>query len=579
MNKKEFQTFLERQGLSINTINSLIEWAIESEKYLNRPFEDIVKNEDETSNALDLLKKVDSSFGLTTQYPLKKYYEFVNGKSFPKPHEYQPEYSNDKDITSYTKKKSVIDSYFIYKKEYVSLYEMGLSEQLYNLLRRMGIDSLNDLLLLTLDDLKMMHCIGRSDIEEIEKKLYEFGFKLMTNKEKEDAIKKFSHVRLEALGIHTMRLDKAREKYNIVFINDLDEHDLLNKLGSLTSFILITRLKELGVPYAIYKGLCQEFASIILREENEELQNELTFYKDTNLEECNSDSSSLTPVPIELWIDAVNNGYRGNYSMIGLEYFFGINITEVDKEKGRYWLQRFYNDYKNGLIILNEDDTNTIIDAFFILAIDRIWKKQDESQGITDISEELDILRAAVDLAEQYSDGITSPSAKDRIYGIGWCFYYGKIHSDEHEDVEIKKDYDYAYKALQVAVKFDIIDAFKLMAEIYEKGVGAIKEDKKNATNFYLRAALAGDEDGLEWCQKNLIDTLPWNKRNDWSLHIVVEYHLYRLGIRRVSDCRNGLFEKAAKSKKVYTRRLKEIIETLKQYMNDVVSSDYSPPT
>ncbi len=88
MDSIQFRKFLEEQDVSRNTIDSIINWVIESERFLNKQFDEIVANDDETYKALYALKQIDKAFGLSTQYSLRKYYEYVNGKKFPKLNRY-----------------------------------------------------------------------------------------------------------------------------------------------------------------------------------------------------------------------------------------------------------------------------------------------------------------------------------------------------------------------------------------------------------------------------------------------------------------------------------------------------------
>ena len=547
MNKESFRDHLELKGLSSNTIDSILNWAVESEHFLNKQFKDIVKNDDDTYKALMALKQIDNAFGLSTQYALRKYYEYANAKEFPKLNKYQCTDSHVKG--SHVRASARTEQFFVKPENDINVVDMEMGVREINVLLRSGINTVGDLTLLTEKDLSQLRNIGRRSYEQIIAKISECGYRLMTDSEKNSAVLYFNTVGIEELGMQFAEADWFFKQHNVEKIADLENvpgQDYLNAFGPANIDLLKAfshQLKALRVPYSIHKELD---IAIYKERRNHNLRGHQTnVVKRSDTEE----SREVADNPIKFLEYAVENGFRGNYSYIGLCYLLGV---EKDRAKGRLWLERFCNDYLGGRLDL--DDESGVIDSFINLGTCMIWDLQEGSStnpNEEDISRALDMWKQAITIAER-ADSITSDITIDNLFVIGCCYYYGNIRSEDHADIQIRCN-EYAFKALSKAHSFGSKKACIPLADMYENGNG-VDTDIRNAEKYYVYAVMSGNKDAAEWCQNHFIDSLPWEKKTNWSDIDVLTIHGYpkctwiylRIGIKTVQDCREGLFEKMA---------------------------------
>ena len=89
MNEKLFEEFLRKQNITEKAIKSRIVKGNKAEELLNMSFDRIVANDDLMFDSLKQLKKHDNPGHSPLSNALRKYYEAVNGKSFPKLNEYK----------------------------------------------------------------------------------------------------------------------------------------------------------------------------------------------------------------------------------------------------------------------------------------------------------------------------------------------------------------------------------------------------------------------------------------------------------------------------------------------------------
>ena len=89
MKRKEFRQFLSEQNLANSTIRYTDAWAVEAEGILGVSLDSLVLDDEEVYRALLLLKPYDMFFGMTTSNAVRKYYEFIRGKKFPKLKDYE----------------------------------------------------------------------------------------------------------------------------------------------------------------------------------------------------------------------------------------------------------------------------------------------------------------------------------------------------------------------------------------------------------------------------------------------------------------------------------------------------------
>lgn len=89
MNEKLFEEFLTKQNITEKAIKSRIVKGNKAEELLNMSFDRIVANDDLMFDSLKQLKKHDNPSHSPLSNALRKYYEAVNGKPFPKLNEYK----------------------------------------------------------------------------------------------------------------------------------------------------------------------------------------------------------------------------------------------------------------------------------------------------------------------------------------------------------------------------------------------------------------------------------------------------------------------------------------------------------
>ncbi|MBE5832977.1 MAG: hypothetical protein E7306_14715 [Butyrivibrio sp.] len=95
--------------------------------------------------------------------------------------------------------------------------------------------------------------------------------------------------------------------------------------------------------------------------------------------------------------------------------------------------------------------------------------------------------------------------------------------------------------------------------------------------NDYLTSAMGGDKDAIKWCQNHFIDTLPWDKRNNWAEISVEEIHAHPkcswvfkiVGINNVLQCKEGFFDKITCNEKVIRNKglVRLGLSSLRKYM------------
>ncbi|MBP3199583.1 MAG: hypothetical protein J6N21_21655 [Butyrivibrio sp.] len=93
----------------------------------------------------------------------------------------------------------------------------------------------------------------------------------------------------------------------------------------------------------------------------------------------------------------------------------------------------------------------------------------------------------------------------------------------------------------------------------------------------YLNSAIDGDKDAAKWCQGHFIDTLPWDKRNNWAEITVEEIHAYPkcswvfkiVGINSIQQCKEGFFDKIAHNETVNRNKglVRLGLSSLREYM------------
>lgn len=277
---------------------------------------------------------------------------------------------------------------------------------------------------------------------------------------------------------------------------------------------------------------------------------------------------------------AVELGYRGNYSVIGLLY-----IEAKDYEKSFEWWQRFYNDFKNDDLELDDNSMMTdvcgFLGAFYFVELQK--EKCSTILKQYKVKRTLDLWKEAIDYASEKdkNDSKSNAYTANNLFILGYCFYYGEIRVADVESLKIPPDYEYAYKAFSEAEKLGDIDAMALLAKMYEEGK-YVRKDDVVASNKYLKAAMNGNENAIEWCQKNYLDKLSWKKQSDWSnVDVAVEFPeiiaklAKQIGCNNLEELRNFRFENL---KNVAMSTKEEDLRELFVYVTDFVENYEASP-
>ena len=293
---------------------------------------------------------------------------------------------------------------------------------------------------------------------------------------------------------------------------------------------IVNKLIEFGVPYKSIKHLV---CAIEEEESKDEIQR-----NDDKAEQIENLKEKLSllqrqeklilftkkmdendwPAAIEAFKEAVDLGYKGDYSMIGAMHAIGSDGIDRDLKEAIMWLKWFYADFKAG--DLDNDYNVSMFHTCYTLGLCIMWdineSKYSEDTKRRKLDKALDLWRESISYIANLSNDEISRLNREYLKAIGSAFYYGKIQFEGYEDVELGIDYELAYKAYNMAAKLDDYESQIIIADMYEQGK-YVKKDMAQATAMYMKSALAGDENAMKWCQEKLIDSLPWNKGNCWQ--------------------------------------------------------------
>lgn len=455
------------------------------------------------------------------------------------------------------------------KIELQTLYDNGeISIRTHNCLRRAGMLTLGDVADRTPEDMMHVRNLGRKCLDEILRVLKQYGLQLK-EEEKPELESHLAEMNLDDMELSVRSYNCLRRAgiSKLHEIIDLSGEDFvkIRNLGLKSAQEVVTKLAELGVPYELRKHLNKAIADRkeAMRRDQESKSNEPEETTDIGAqlqmlqmqmqlkmasEKANADDYVGF---LEHFEKAVDLGFNGNYSMIGQLYLAGINGVPKDLSKGFKWLQRFYDDFKAGKLEL--DDNSVMIEVCHHLGAIYFLELQSGNHSTVlkqyKIKNILDLWKEAIDFGPEEKDVDDSESTADKLFTLGCCFYYGEIRLEGVENVSIQADYEYAYKAFTEAERLGNVAAITLLAEMYEEGK-FVEQNEISASNKYLRAAIKGEENAIEWCQKHFIDNLPWNKQSDWSNILIADEFqgvianvAEQLGCGNLEEIRNFKFE------------------------------------
>ena len=433
----------------------------------------------------------------------------------------------------------------------LSIDDIDLTPRPYNCLRRAGITKVQEILDLSGDEFINIRNLGLKAAEFVVMRLEELGVSYESREHLVLAVEQKKKSRYEAANNDVMPgisdtdlnlqklsiddIDLSPRAYNclrkagIFTIQDIlklsgDEFINIYKLGLKSAISIVEKLEELGVPYI-------SRAHLVLAVENAKklrMQNYLKL--------CSESINDGDYVGFVEYLEfAVEWGYTEDYSIIGKSYMGGINGVEKDLTKGYQWLKRFYDDFKAGKVKL--DDNSDMIEICYnlgVVAFIELEKKNLSNEDkIIEIDKILELWKEAIDYGPEKEKDKGPENAGSILATLGSCFYFGVISAEDIEEIEIPTDYEYSYKALVEAERLGSTDAIVIMADMYAEGK-YVKQNEVTAANMYLRAAMAGNNNAIDWCQEHFIDQLPWNKQSDWSNVAISE--VFQNGIAKTAE-------------------------------------------
>lgn len=89
MNEKLYEDYLRKKGITEKAIKSRITKGLKAEGILNKSFDAIVINDNAMYDALLTLRGYENNEHAPLSNSLRRYYEMINGKEFPKLSEYK----------------------------------------------------------------------------------------------------------------------------------------------------------------------------------------------------------------------------------------------------------------------------------------------------------------------------------------------------------------------------------------------------------------------------------------------------------------------------------------------------------
>ncbi len=509
--------------------------------------------------------------------------------------------SDDAKADYYNLYEGVIKSFF--KPDLVSVDDIDLGSRDYAWVKRNGYNYLNDLMPYNKEELMGLNHLGRKSSDSLEMALNENGLWLRGQyKDVDPMVGKNADVFNESIdeigtSIKEFNVFNSNRIRTIGELISFNPEDFVNfcKRESLDPWLIIDRLKEVGVT----EDVCSRFEKAAGLKSDEIIEQHGYMHKAEKNRIFGGDNPDVVRDPqiekaaleeavsmiqsddyngaIKALKVAVEHGFDGDYSSIGLLLMTGNHNVTVNREEGEKWLERFYSDWH--LIRLNLDERGCIIDTCYNLGICWLWKIQDGIETEKTIHDVIKIWQHAVGIAAGSGDGIgviESKASPINLFVIGCSFYNGEIHSEGHKNVKIDKDHYYARLALEVSARLGYVDANIPLADMYENGNG-VPSDSDRAERYYEILALSGNKEAIDWCQEHIIDTLPWDRDVDWDNQELLKipmiprgvYAIKKIGIKTIGECRKGFFERASKCNDLKLISLRASLKILRDYMNN----------
>ncbi len=149
---------------------------------------------------------------------------------------------------------------------------------------------------------------------------------------------------------------------------------------------------------------------------------------------------------------AVDYGYKGNYGFIGTAFGCGMYDIDVDFDKAKHYLQKYYDDYK--LCKLEDVSADSIITAIYNLATTEscICDRDGLEYSSEVIDRMLGLYREIVTIAE-IGEKLSDESTILDLYQAGVILYSGQFYNTKEELVKYSADVDFGTRAIKLAAK------------------------------------------------------------------------------------------------------------------------------
>ena len=231
------------------------------------------------------------------------------------------------------------------------------------------------------------------------------------------------------------------------------------------------------------------------------------------------------------WVEAGHNEI--DYAVIGHAYLLGIKGVTPDFEKGFEWLRRFYRDYKDGNVQV--DDQAVLLSTANNLAMCYLMKQENDNDLRMDVV--IGLLKEAVDYGADLVGKDCKREVTDMLINAGRMFAGGKIQISQSRTIELEEDYEYAFKAFSEAERLGNHTATEEIAEMREKLLDLSVDELKSTTHGYNCLKRAGINTVRELCNKTPEDMGKVRNLGRKNLEeILIKLKNIGLGLRPVDE-------------------------------------------
>lgn len=283
----------------------------------------------------------------------------------------------------------------------LSIDDVELSVRSYNCLKRAGIKTIGELCDMTMEDMMKVRNLGRKSLEEILTMLKDKGLALKDSDDEDEITGDVNtNISIEELEF-SVRTYNCLNRAGIRTLRDIckktpEDMMKVRNLGRKSLEEVLAKLNEYGLSLAESDN----------RSTNQEIYARFKkIIREEGIEQA-----------IEYLEEAVENGYTGDYSIIHGYYMVGYDgIGGEQWEKSFEWMTRFYNDYENDRLILDDDFEFNRATYEFNLGIFNL--KFSDSTG--DKEKGINLLKDCILHSTEYNDDTTTNLSKIAVSMLG----------------------------------------------------------------------------------------------------------------------------------------------------------------